>query len=131
MQNRTTVARYSAEALLSGNVSRKTLVLQLAAWLKESKNNRQAAYLIQDIAKKLAENGYLYVTVTTATAMTEQTKNSVTAFLNQHYGDDVTIELHEEVQPKIIGGVRIDTPHGSLDATVKRSLIQIIKGVQK
>lgn len=129
MRSRASVARYAAAALLDGSVDRETLVYQLAAWLKDSKNGRQTTYLVEDIAKMLAEHGYIYVTVTTAHAMTEQTKNNVIAFLTNYYGSKSKFELCEIIQPAIIGGVRIDTPHGSFDATVKRKVIQIIKGV--
>jgi F0F1-type ATP synthase delta subunit len=129
VQSRTSVAKYAATTLLDGSVPRDKLIAQLAAWLKNSKNSRQSAYLIEDIAKKLAENGYIYVTVTTATTVTEDTKNQIVTFLQQHYGTKATFEIRENIQPKVIGGVRIDTPHGSIDATIKRTLIQIIKGV--
>ena len=129
MKSRTKVAAYAASALSEGTIQRDELVEKLAAWLKDTKHSRQATYLVQDIAKILAENGYIYVSITTAHAMSSATLQSVESFLKDYYGTNVQLEINEVVNPKIIGGIHIDTPHGSLDATVKSKLIQIIKGV--
>lgn len=129
MKSRTKVASYAASALSDGSTKREKLVTMLAAWLKDSKHSRQATYLVQDIAKILAENGYMYVTVTTAHELSPATRQSIEDFLKEQYGNTIQLEIDEVVNPKIIGGIHLDTPHGSLDATVKSKLIQIIKGV--
>ena len=129
MKSRTKVASYAASALSDSSIKREELVTMLAAWLKDSKHSRQATYLVQDIAKILAENGYMYVTVTTAHELSPATHQSIEDFLKEQYGNTVQLEVNEVVNPKIIGGIHLDTPHGSLDATVKSKLIQIIKGV--
>ena len=129
MKSRTKVATFAANALADGSMNRTELVTMLAAWLKDSKHSRQATYLVQDIAKMLAENGYIYVTITTAHEVSSATRTSVENFLKDQYGSTIQLEINEVINPKIIGGIHIDTPYGSLDATVKSKLIQIIKGV--
>jgi F0F1-type ATP synthase delta subunit len=129
VKSRTKVAAYAASALSEGTVARGELVEKLAAWLKDSKHSRQATYLVQDIAKILAENGYIFVTITTAHEISNDTRKSVESFLKDYYGTTIQLEINEVINPGIIGGINIDTPNGSLDATVKSKLIQIIKGV--
>jgi F0F1-type ATP synthase delta subunit len=129
VKSRTKVAAYAATVLSEGTIARDDLVEMLAAWLKDTKHSRQATYLVQDLAKILAENGYTYVTVTTAHELSASTRNTIESFLKDYYGNTIQLEINEVVNPKIIGGIHIDTPHGSLDATVKSKLIQIIKGV--
>lgn len=128
MLSRRSVARYTATGLKNGSITREEIALQLAAWLKSTHHNRQADYLVQDIAKQLVLEGYIYATVTTACQIDEITRQTIIAFLVDYYGEGTHIELDEQVDPSVIGGVRIDTPNGSLDSTVRRSLIQIIKG---
>lgn len=132
MRSRSSVAQYAADALLSGTVPREQLILQLAAWLKDTKYSRQAAYLINDIAIKLAEQGYIYVTITTAHPLSDETRQAVMHFIKDHYPHtaNLQIELQERIDASLVGGVLIDTPHGSLDASVKRKLMHIVKGVQ-
>lgn len=131
MKNRTHVAEFAADQLQGKDMTRSELVLMMAAWLKDSKSTRQASYLVQDIAKKLASNGYVYVTVTSAHKLTDATRQAIHTYLHNMYQPSSHIEISEVIDPSVIGGVRIDTPTGSLDATVKRKLIQIVKGVQK
>lgn len=112
-------------------IPRDELVTMLAAWLKDTKSSRQSSYLVQDIAKKLADNGYVYITVTSAYPLTDTSRDAIIDFVRQQYASEITVEINEIIAPKLIGGVQIDTPIGSLDASVKRKLIQIIKGVQR
>ena len=131
MKSRTKVAHFAAEALLNNTIPRDRLVAMLASWLKDTKNTRQSSYLVQDIARQLAHSGYVFITITTAHPITPQTKSSIVDYIHSYYGANVTLETKEVINPAIIGGVQIDTPNGSLDASVKRKLIQIIKGVQR
>ncbi len=131
MKSRSKVAQFAADALLQESIPRSKLISMLAAWLKDTKNSRQSSYLIQDIAKKLADNGYVYVTVKSAYPLTDTSRDAIVEFVQHQYNTPVTVEIDEIIAPKLIGGVQIDTPVGSLDASVKRKLIQIIKGVQR
>lgn len=125
------VARYAADSLSNASIPREDLVGMLAAWLKDTQSTRQAQYLIKDIAKILAEKGYVFATVTVAHPMSDSTRQAVERYISQQFKQPITVELEEILSPDVIGGVCIDTPVGSLDATVKRKLIQIIKGVQR
>ena len=131
MKSRSKVAQFAADALMQQTIPRDELVTMLAAWLKDTKSSRQSSYLVQDIAKKLADNGYVYITVTSAYPLTDTSRDAIIDFVRQQYASEITVEINEIIAPKLIGGVKIDTPIGSLDASVKRKLIQIIKGVQR
>ena len=131
MKSRNKAAQFAADALLQQSIPRDELIMMLAAWLKDSKNSRQSNYLIQDIAKKLADSGYVYITVKSAYPLTDASRDAIVDFVQQQFTAKFTVEIDEIIVPKLIGGVQIDTPIGSLDATVKRKLIQIIKGVQR
>lgn len=131
MKNRTHVAQFAADAIRTGSTSRSDLVAMLAAWLIDTKSTRQAEYLVQDIAKKLANEGYIFISVTSAHPLSAETKQAILSYVQQYFAQSVHVEMAEVLDPGVIGGVQIDTPYGSLDATVKRKLIQIVKGVQR
>lgn len=131
MKSRTQVARFAAATMQDANIPRDELVRMLAAWLKDTNSTRQSQYLIEDIAKMLAESGYVYATVTVAHPMSSSTQRAVVQYIESQFDSPISVELNQVIAPDIIGGVKIDTPIGSIDATVKRKLIQIIKGVQR
>lgn len=129
MLSRTTVANYSAEVILAGDkTEREELVKQLAAWLQDNGRSRQAIYLAKDIAKLLADKGYVLVTLTTSHPLDSRTKQQVTDYLESYYSKDAKFEVIELIDKSVIGGVLIDTPNGVLDVTVKNKLMTLIKG---
>ena len=130
MLNRSKVADYTAQQLLDTSTNRAELVTQVAAWLKDAKSTRQMNYLVQDIATKLAEANYVFVVITTARPLNDESRTTILTFLRQQYDDTTQFEIVERIDTSLIGGVLIDTPKGSLDASVKSKLIRMIKGVQ-
>lgn len=129
MITRTNVAQYAADQLASG-ADRQTLIKRLAAWLKQNHHTRQSHFLINDISKKLLDYKYLFITVTSARPISQNTRNIIDNFLKNQFGSDYTIEHKEIIDPKVIGGVIIDTPKGSLDTSVRHKLDTLLKGAQ-
>jgi F0F1-type ATP synthase delta subunit len=129
MASRTAVAQYLAATLLGGG-DRQKAVNEAAAWLTTHGKSRQAVYLAQDVAKALANQGYLFATITTARPNDATTKKEIELFL-QKETKATTVECAYMVDQKIIGGVLITTPYGTLDASVKATLATIIEGVSR
>lgn len=129
MITRTKIAQYAANQLVNGS-DRQTLVKQLAAWLRQNHQTRLVHFLIDDISKKLLEHKYLYITVTSARPISKNTNYIIDDFLKNHFGSDYTIEHNELIDPRVVGGVIIDTPSGSLDTSVSHKLDTLLEGVQ-
>lgn len=125
MATRTQVANYIAGKMASG---RAEAVQEAAAWLTATGRTRQAEYLARDVAKSLAERGYLYVRITSARAVTAQTQDAISEFLRSTTGAR-ELELELFVDKAVIGGVRIETPTAQLDATVRQKLVKLVEGV--
>ena len=85
-------------------------------------------YLVNDIAKKLLAHKYLFVRITSARKLSQSALNTIDSFLKLQFGKDFIIEHTEIIDPSVVGGVIIDTPTGTLDASVKHKLDRLLKG---
>ena len=118
MITRKQVAHYVAAQLPQ---HRRKALDEAAAWLIATGRTRQAEYLVQDVAMVLAQNGYLAARVTTARAIDTKIKNEVEAFLRQLTSAE-RIELTAGVETSLLGGMRLETPQGSLDTSLRSKL---------
>ncbi len=125
MTTRTQVAAYVTDALERGD---KSVLQTAAAWLVDTGRGRQAEYLARDVARELAGRGYLWVKVTTARELDANGHRRIEEFLRELTGAK-QLEITTEVDPGIIGGVRVETPDAQLDATVRTKLAKFVQGV--
>lgn len=121
------IAQYVAENLRTG---RSLAIDQAAAWLVSSGKTRQSRYLVRDVAAIIARTGYIFVKVTTARPMSAGSRLSIEDFVKTATGAS-SVELELEVDPKVVGGVRIETPTAVLDGTVRTSLANLVEGMSR
>ena len=121
------VARYVAENLKNG---RSLAVDQAAAWLVSTGKTRQSRYLVRDVAAIIARTGHVFVIVTTARPMSIEARRSIEAFVKTATGAHA-VELQMEVDPMVVGGVRIETPTAVLDSTVHTKLANLVEGMSR
>jgi F-type H+-transporting ATPase subunit delta len=119
------VAHYLSDNLQGPN--RAEAVKQVAAWLVKNGKARQVEYLSRDAAYILTGDGYVTATITTAYPLDMPTQKAVTAYLVKTCAAK-DVELILVVDPNVIGGIRIETPIGTLDETVKQRLMTIVRG---
>lgn len=118
-----------ATALLAGE-DRDTITLEAAAWLKEHSKTRQATYLAQDVAVALADSGYVFVQFVTARPISPETEKQLITYVRDAT-NATKIECEFKVDQKLIGGVLIHTPYGTLDASVRARLSKIVEGASR
>jgi F0F1-type ATP synthase delta subunit len=99
-----------------------------AAWLKQSGRERQVNYLVKDVVYELAKGDYVFAKVTTARDVSAATKSEVESYIVKQTGAK-TVECQFSIDPSLIGGAVIETPHGVIDDSVKSKLLQIVEGV--
>lgn len=129
MLSRIQVAKYVADELMNEDYEAKqNMIYKVAAWLKASGRSRQVNYMAKDIAKVLSAKGYTLVSITSAKPLQASTIDSIAKYLSAKFGHDNKFEIIELIDPKVVGGVLIDTPNGILDLTIKNKLKLIIKG---
>src|SRR4051812_44647467 len=114
MASRLQVAEYLADRLEGG---RKDAVQAAAAWLLDNGRGRDARYLARDAAAALAERGHVLAQVVTARPLTAEALAEVEAFIKKTTGAK-TLELVTSVDPALIGGIKIELPAATLDASV-------------
>lgn len=118
--SRRAIARYATDQITSG-ADIKKLVLQLAAYLVETRRTGELSLIIRDIQFYLSEAGSVSGVITTATALTAETKSAIEQYIKKQTGA-TTVALDSFIDPSIIGGVKVSIPDRELDATVSRSL---------
>ncbi len=93
---------------------------ELAAYLIDTNRIREVELMIRAIEDAYAERGIVLAHVTTATELTAALRNDIERMIGAR---QVTIE--SIVDPRVIGGVRIETPGAVLDATLQRKLLAL------
>lgn len=117
--SRRKLASYVVDRFESG-APLATLLKEVAAYLVDSKRTREADLLVRTIEDVFAERGLVVARVTTAHPLTDVLRREISKLVG---GDKV--HLDEIVDSTVIGGVRIDTPGKSLDATIERKLLAL------
>lgn len=129
MATRTQVAQYVANNIQSANTADRNKAIKTAAnWLKKSGKTRQSSYLVRDITLELVKNGYVYVIITSARALDSNTINHLKQYIKKLH-DANNVELDFKIDESLIGGVKIETPVGILDTSIKARLAKIVEGV--
>ncbi len=119
MQNklsRRKIALYVATRLEEG-ISSKVVLREVAAYLIDTRRTREMELVVRAIEDALAERGIVLAHVTTAVSLTDTLEHDIKKMIGVR---QVTIE--SEIDPSVIGGIRIETPGGVLDATLQRKL---------
>lgn len=123
MASRTQVATYVADHLENG---RTAAVQAAAAWLVDAGRGRDARYLARDIAAVLEARGHVLAEVTTARPMSAEARATVESFIKQATGAH-ELELVANVDPALIGGLKIELPTATLDASVAAKLDKFVE----
>ena len=108
--SRRKLAEHAAQRLLDGDGS---VIDELSALLVSEGRVRGADVLVRDIEDRLADNGQVVVTVESAHKINEKLRQEVADIFSYD-----KVHIREVIRPELIGGVRIVSPKGVLDATV-------------
>lgn len=120
MASRRLIARSVAQRLLAGEDSAEVL-RQLAAYVVEHRLHTQLVQLIGDIEYELASAGTVVANVTTARTLTPELRQKLSDFIKRETSARRVV-LEETIDPSVIGGVVIETPTLTLDASVSTKL---------
>lgn len=97
-----------------------TVLTEVAGYLVQSKRTREAELVVRAIEDELAQRGVVIAHVVTARPMAATLEAAIKKLI-----DAREIHLDSEVDPSVIGGVRVETPGKLLDATIKRKLLAL------
>jgi len=118
--SRRSLSLYVANGL-NDPATQKTVLLQLAAYLVDTRRTKELPLIVRDIELYLAEAGSVAGMVTSAFDLTAETKKAIEQYVKQHTGAKEVL-LDHSIEPSVLGGIKINTPGHELDATVRRNL---------
>ena len=121
--SRRSIAMYVANEL-GAPASRKKVILQLAAYLVDTRRTNELPLIIRDIEFYLSEMGSVSGVITSAFDLSAETKKAIEKYVKQHTGAK-EVTLTNFVDPTVLGGVKVSVPGHELDATVRRSLTML------
>jgi F0F1-type ATP synthase delta subunit len=103
----------------------KVLAKQVAAYLMSERRTGELEPLMRDIMKLREQRyGVVEATATSAYPLSAETKKTI----ERIFGGKV--QLHEEIDTNVVGGVRVETSTQSLDLTVRNRLNKL-KGMTR
>ncbi len=119
--SRAEVVNYIAQNI--GRVPSATIAKQVAAFLVESGTVSDLSSIERDVLTVLFEDqGVVELTATTAHPVTASEKADIKKVVKETHQTVRNIVINENIDPKVIGGVRLEFPHQTLDMTVKAKL---------
>ena len=120
-QARRDIAKVLAEQTL-GRINSKTFSEQIAAYLLAERRTADLEPLLRDIMEYRAEHGIIEVIAVSAHALTDTVRIDITKQVKTHFPDAKQIIISEELDPTVVGGVRLEFPAQQLDLTVRAKL---------
>ncbi len=127
--SRRKITSYIADQLTSGHDSTH-LVMELAAFLIDTKRTNELDLVIRDIEYELKNRGIVLAHITSAFDLTSATQAAISKLIKDQTGAK-EIELQKFIDPDAIGGVKIDIPGMQLDSTIARRLTTLRMNVKK
>ena len=119
--SRRVMTQYVAGQLLDGN---QAVIAQLAAYLIETRRTNEADLVVADIETELMQAGLVIADITSARELTDDLRDVMTAYVQKVSGAH-EVQVRTNVDPLLIGGVRVRTPDAEYDASVRRQLKKI------
>lgn len=112
------LAEATAAAIKDGD---DKAIKRLAAYLVDEGRESEAELIVRDIELALVGHGIVIADVTSARKLADDAKEDITAFIKKDSGATDVI-LREQIDPDVIGGVRLAYGDKLLDATVLNKL---------
>lgn len=117
--SRRSLALYVADHVAKG--SNVPVVQQLAGYLVESRRTKELDLIVRDIEYVLSQKGNIVATITSAFDVSSETKKAIEQYIKGQT-KATKIDLLSQIDPSVIGGMKINLPGYELDQTVARQL---------
>lgn len=117
--SRRKLATYVAGLVLDNKTEQA--VLELAAFLVETRRTKELELIVRDVEVIMASKGVVVGTVTTAFELTEAAKKAIEANVAGQLGAK-SVSLSPVVDESVIGGSKVRVPGYESDQTVAHTL---------
>ena len=126
--SRRQLAHYGVDQLLDG-VAPSALSKHLAAALITSKKTKETDLLISDIVEELESRGlYARAIITSANELSVTLRKQLAEHIKKA-AQVKNVSLNLEVDPRIIGGLKVETANHTWDKTIAYKLAEIKGGI--
>lgn len=118
--SRRSMADYIASGLVEGR-DKKQLFKQLAGYLVDTRRTKELSLIVRDIEHNLSEKGIVRGEIVSAFELTAETMKALEAFVKDKTKAS-QVSLSAQVNPDVLGGVKITIPGRELDQTAAHQL---------
>ncbi|PID31479.1 hypothetical protein CR983_00810 [Candidatus Saccharibacteria bacterium] len=115
--SRTKIAQHVADELQRGQ---REVIRQLAAYLIETRQTDQVDMYVRTILEQLERDGIVLADVTTAHRLASDIDEQLASLTGA-----TQLTVREQIEPSVLGGIRIETPTRTLDATLRHRISNI------
>lgn len=122
----TKVPRHQIAAVLAerslGRVDAKSLSDQIAAYLLQERRTAELEPLLRDIMQYRADHGIVEVIAVSAHPLSAAVRSDIERRVKSVFPDATQVIISEELQPDIVGGVRLELPNQQFDLSIRAQL---------
>jgi F0F1-type ATP synthase delta subunit len=118
--SRRSLARFVADGMVDA-AQYGSIVKQLAAHLVETRRTKELGLILRDVEAVLMERGIVMGTIISAAALSADTIREIEQFVTRQTSAK-SVNLDYNVDPEVIGGVKLSLPGRELDQTVSYQL---------
>lgn len=115
------IAKVLAERSL-GRVDTKAFSDEIAAFLLHEHRTADIEPLLRDIMQYRADHGIVEVIAVSAHPLSSSVRSDIERQITSVFPDAKQIIISEELQPEVVGGVRLELPNQQFDLSVRAKL---------
>lgn len=120
------VSRLKLAAVLAqqslGRVDEGRFSEEIAAYLLSERRVGELDSLLRDIQQYRADHGIVEVIAASAHPLDDATRREIERVVRRQYPDAKQIIISPEIEPDVIGGVRLELANSQLDLSVRAKL---------
>lgn len=109
-----------AEYLIESND--KNAIQMVAAYLVENGRSKEVGLVIREVESKLSKTGRVVARVESARKLEADLQRQVIALIKNQSSDVQSVEIINEIDPSLLGGVVIRTPGSEVDLSIRHKL---------
>ena len=119
--SQTATAHYISDQLASGD-DEKDLAISIASYLVDEGKTANLDSLLRDVTELRSRSGVIELTARSAFPLNADQKVSIQRVAKDQYPGSHKVIIHEQIDPKVIGGVSLSLANANLDLTIKTKL---------
>ncbi|HVS58563.1 MAG TPA: F0F1 ATP synthase subunit delta [Candidatus Saccharimonadales bacterium] len=112
----------SAVSKRLGTTGEKTLSQEVAAYLLSENRVGELDSLLRDVMQQRADAGIVEVIAVSAYPLSDKVRTNIKARIKAAYPNAKSIIVSEEIDPSLVGGVRLELANQQLDLSVRAKL---------